>query len=155
MIVRYWWTEDGEAELCERTECVLEENSECYHCLAKHEKGARVSILKPLYDEDTYVMCVECADKSTQLVDNRVAPYEVIEEIDVLREFAFGLMADVDRVIDDKKVDEECIKLLRFVSKEVLNMYHSIFKIKTLKDAYVCRGKLQMVNSMIKELEMK
>ena len=87
--------------------------------------------------------------------NNTIAPYEVIEEIEILREFAFGLMTDVDRVIDEKKVDEDCIKLLKFVSGEVLNIYHSMFKIKTLKEAYICRGKLQMVNSMIKELEVK
>lgn len=39
-------------------------------------------------------------------------------------------------MIDDKKVDEDCIKLLSFVSKEVLDLYHSMFEIKTLKDAY-------------------
>ncbi len=72
MIVRYWWTEEGEFELCERTETVLEEKSECYHCLYKHKKGTKVSILKPIYEEVTYVMCVGCADKSTQVVEDGI-----------------------------------------------------------------------------------
>ena len=64
--VSYWWSEDGDPEVCERTEGVLEEATECYHCLAKLQEGESVSKLTSLEDGEEYIMCVACADKSTQ-----------------------------------------------------------------------------------------
>lgn len=103
MIVRYWWTEDGEAELCERTETVLEENSECYHCSFKHKKGAKVSLLKPLYKDDTYVLCVECADKSTQEVNKVSYTYKkaTIQDIDELVRTRIIVLRAANKLSDD------------------------------------------------------
>lgn len=66
MKVRYWWTEDSVPEMCERVEGVLEEATECYHCLTKLKKGEGVSMLTSLEDREKYIMCRTCADKSTQ-----------------------------------------------------------------------------------------
>lgn len=66
--VRYWWTEDGVAEVCEREECILEEETECYHCMSKLEKGTRSTMLTSLNDNEKYILCVTCADKSTKTI---------------------------------------------------------------------------------------
>ncbi len=65
MKVKYWWTEDGVPEICERTECILEEDKDCYHCMVKLSKGAMVSVLTSLEDEERYFMCTACANKNS------------------------------------------------------------------------------------------
>ena len=66
MKVKYWWSEDGEIEICEKSDRVMEVDGECYHCAAKLHKGNRVCELKVLKDEDTYILCKSCAEKNTQ-----------------------------------------------------------------------------------------
>ncbi len=69
MTVKYWWTEDGGVELCGRKEGVLEVGTECYHCGAILKKGVKVSILVPIDENEKYIMCIECADKNTKIVN--------------------------------------------------------------------------------------
>lgn len=64
-LVRYWWTFDGEEEICERTEVVILEEMECYHCLRKQEAGSKMSKLHSVEDNQNYYVCVECADENT------------------------------------------------------------------------------------------
>lgn len=68
MKVRYWWTEDGIGEICNREDGILEEATECYHCMSKLQKGMKVSKLTAINDGNEYVMCRECADRSTQML---------------------------------------------------------------------------------------
>ena len=68
MKVRYWWTEDGDAEVCERAEGVAEEDTQCYHCSSQIKAGTEVSLLTSSLDNEEYIMCVGCADKNTQAV---------------------------------------------------------------------------------------
>lgn len=68
MKVRYWWTEDGVPEICEQEECVLRESVSCYHCDSIREKGSKMCVLHPICGEDKYVICVECAEKSTKIL---------------------------------------------------------------------------------------
>lgn len=68
MTVRYWWTDDGEAEICERREVILEEDAECYHCSEKLEKGQRVCLLTNLKDNERYYLSTRCAEKSTSII---------------------------------------------------------------------------------------
>lgn len=66
MKVIYWWTEDGDNEICERTDRVLEKDGECYHCAKKLYKGDKICMLKVLDDKDTYVLCKQCEENNTQ-----------------------------------------------------------------------------------------
>lgn len=68
MKVKYWWTEDGSPEMCERADCVLKESTECYHCNVKLSKGAMVAALTSVEDGDKYFMCMACAYKSIQVL---------------------------------------------------------------------------------------
>ena len=68
MKVRYWWTEDGEAEVCESIGIILGEKAECYHCMIKLEKGTMVKELTSLRDTEKYILCIACAEKSTQRI---------------------------------------------------------------------------------------
>mgnify|MGYP000859287567 CR=1 FL=1 len=72
--------------------------------------------------------------------------YEVIKEIEVLREFAAGIRADLRRYIDKNPMDNFAVSLKEEVEKIYLNVYDN------LKDAYIVRGKLQMVNETLKKL---
>lgn len=68
MKVRYWWTADGDAEICERTEVVLEEETECYHCLRQIPKGERAIWLISDKDQDNYIICSACDKQGTQVM---------------------------------------------------------------------------------------
>ena len=74
--------------------------------------------------------------------------YEVIKEIEVLREFAAGIRADLRRY-KEKNPDD---KFAEAVSDEVCKLYNGVYQIDTLKQAYIVRGKLQMVNDTLKRL---
>ena len=77
-----------------------------------------------------------------------MADYEVVKEIEVLREFAAGICADLRRYIDKKPTDDFAISL----REEVEKIYRNVYELNTLKDAYVVRGKLQIVNEILKKL---
>lgn len=66
--VKYWWTEDGSAEVRERTESIIKDATECYHCVSRLQRGARVSLLTSLYDNEKYILCTTCADRSTERI---------------------------------------------------------------------------------------
>ncbi len=76
--------------------------------------------------------------------------YEVVKEIEVLREFSAGICADLRRYINTKPTDEFAIKL----KEEVEKIYSDVYELETLKDAYIVRGKLQMVNETLKKLNV-
>lgn len=81
-------------------------------------------------------------------------PYEVIEEIEILREFAFGIIADIINIKENEN-DNSIIKFLTEIEDYVSNLYSNMFKIFTLKEAYICRGKLQAINEILKSHELK
>ena len=74
--------------------------------------------------------------------------YEVIKEIEVLREFAAGIRADLRRYIDKNPMDNFAVSL----KEEVEKIYLNVYELDNLKDAYIVRGKLQMVNETLKKL---
>lgn len=74
--------------------------------------------------------------------------YEVIKEIEVLREFAAGLCADLRRYIEKNPDD----KMVNAILEEVENVYTGVYDIDTLKEAYIARGKLQIVNTALKNI---
>ena len=74
--------------------------------------------------------------------------YEVIKEIEVLREFAAGIRADLRRYSDKIPMDNFAVNIKEKVEKIYLNVY----ELDNLKDAYIVRGKLQMVNETLKKL---
>ena len=74
--------------------------------------------------------------------------YEVVKEIEVLREFAAGICADLIRYKENNPDD----KFAEAVSDEFCKLYNGVYKIDTLKQAYIVRGKLQMVNETLKKL---
>lgn len=77
-----------------------------------------------------------------------MADYEVVKEIEVLREFAAGICADLIRYRENNAED----KFADVISDEVCKLYNGVYKIDTLKEAYIVRGKLQMVNEALKRL---
>jgi hypothetical protein len=76
--------------------------------------------------------------------------YSVIEEIEVLREFSSGLLADLWRYKEKQKVSNE---LIDKIEEEVIDIYNGVLKINTLKEAYITRGKLMIVNESLKKLQ--
>lgn len=62
---RYYWTEDGIPELCERQEYTLTEEDRCYHCDRELPEGEKVIRLLA-EDGDEYVLCPECAKKACE-----------------------------------------------------------------------------------------
>lgn len=73
--------------------------------------------------------------------------YEVVKEIEMLREFAAGICADLIRYKENNEND----KLVDVISDEVRELYNGVYEINTLKEAYIVRGKLQMVNESLKK----
>lgn len=67
--------------------------------------------------------------------------YEITKEIEILREFAAGICADLIRYKEKNAED----KLVDAISSEVQDLYNGVYKIDTMKEAYIVRGKLQMV----------
>lgn len=81
-------------------------------------------------------------DKSVEKVE-----YEVIEQIEVLREYASGILGDVYRLYEKNpnpvlKELEKCVGKLR----------NSVYGIENMKEAYILRGKLQMAAELVKNL---
>ena len=74
--------------------------------------------------------------------------YEVVKEIEVLREFAAGIRADLRRYIDKNPMDNFAVNL----KEEVEKIYLNVYELDNLKAAYIVRGKLQMVNETLKTL---
>lgn len=81
-------------------------------------------------------------------------PYEVIEEIEILREYAFGIISDIVN-INEKGQSNFISKLLKGVKDSVSDLYNEIFRINTLKDIYICRGKLQAFDEIVKSIKDK
>ena len=44
MKVRYYWTEDGEAELCDYEKITIEQEERCYHCDSSIPAGECVKL---------------------------------------------------------------------------------------------------------------
>lgn len=57
MIVRYWWTEDGEAELC-RVQREEVQSYICYHCDGTFSGDSY--LLSPMLESDSYRLCKNC-----------------------------------------------------------------------------------------------
>lgn len=57
MIVRYWWTEDGEAELCRMQRDTMQ-SYVCYHC--GREFSGESYVLDSMVDADRYRLCKSC-----------------------------------------------------------------------------------------------
>ena len=74
--------------------------------------------------------------------------YEVIKEIEVLREFAAGIRADLRRYLDKNPMDNFAASL----KEEVEKIYRNVYELDNLKNAYIVRGKLQIVNETLKKL---
>lgn len=75
--------------------------------------------------------------------------YEVVKEIEVLREFAAGICADLRRYIKKKPMDDFAVSL----QEEVEKIYRNVYGLDNLKDAYIVRGKLQIVNETLKKIK--
>lgn len=90
-IVRYWWTEDGDEELCYLNREILQEDVHCEHCYRLMVAGENVYGLTPLrkiaydYDEsvqpDKYILCSSCIAKSIE----EVSKYKGISYEELLR----------------------------------------------------------------------
>ena len=74
--------------------------------------------------------------------------YEVIKEIEVLREFAANLCAYLRRYMEENSED----KMANAMLEEVENVYTGVYDIDTLKEAYIARGKLEIINIALKKL---
>lgn len=63
--VRYQWSEDGIAEICDKANDIILEEQECYHCGTVIPKGSNVVRLKA-HDGDVYILHADCYRKSCQ-----------------------------------------------------------------------------------------
>ena len=62
-IVRYQWSEDGEAELCSIEGVILKEETECYHCAQPIPINIEAVQLISIKDEAIYILHKKCANK--------------------------------------------------------------------------------------------
>lgn len=62
--VRYWWSEDGEAEICKRTSLLAETEMECSQCLKMLPRGEIGFSLENRSNGEQDIICKECAEKS-------------------------------------------------------------------------------------------
>lgn len=84
--------------------------------------------------------------------ENKV-DYKVIQQIEVLREFASGILADISRHINENNINrDDKTNLMIVIDEKVTEIWDDVYSIKTLKDAYIVRGKLQIINEVMKEL---
>lgn len=65
MKIRYWWSEDGEYELCDYQKVVTEQPCHCYHCDREIPAETTVDKLQPRSGEP-YLMHEECGKKGIQ-----------------------------------------------------------------------------------------
>ena len=65
MKVRYWWSEDGEGELCDHEKAVTEQPCRCYHCDREIPAWTIIDKLRPRSGE-TYLLHEECSKKGIQ-----------------------------------------------------------------------------------------
>lgn len=65
--VRYWWTEDGQAELCNAIEKIAQADLPCYHRDCKIKKGNTYYELTAK-DQDKYILCKKCFDEATKIL---------------------------------------------------------------------------------------
>lgn len=90
-------------------------------------------------------------------MENRTkVDYEVIQQIEVLREFASGILADITRYINENNINrDDKTNMMVIIDEKVTKIWDDVYSIKTLKEAYIVRGKLQIIDETIKELTNK
>ena len=69
MNVLYYWTEDGDPELCSHEDAIAKDGGLCYHCDNSIAAGAEISLLRPV-DGGLRRMHRACADESSQPVNS-------------------------------------------------------------------------------------
>ena len=80
--------------------------------------------------------------------------YNVTRELEVLREFSAGVLAGLRRYMKKQNISLDNNKDFSVIMyNNVLATYNNVYRIRTLEDAYVARGKLQIINEGLKELE--
>ena len=80
--------------------------------------------------------------------------YNVTRELEVLREFSAGILAGLRRYMKKQNISLDNNKDFSVIMyNNVLATYNNVYRIRTLEDAYVARGKLQIINEGLKELE--
>lgn len=94
-IVRYWWTENGDEEICSMKDSVAIGNERCWHCDALMEAGSAMKELVPLrwidypyipghVQPEKYYVCNKCIGGNIVSVPGRkYIPYD--ELIDLLK----------------------------------------------------------------------
>lgn len=78
--------------------------------------------------------------------------YKIIEEIELLRESAAGILAEIHRYAKAKESDGTAERnILRAMEQEVSEIYRGLLDIQTMDEALILRGKLQMANQIMKK----
>lgn len=67
MKVKYWWSEDGQAELCDATQITAPKNLTCYHNDCKIKKNS-ICYELTAKDQDKYILCKKCFDEATKIL---------------------------------------------------------------------------------------
>ena len=65
MRVKYWWSEDGECEVCDHEKVVTEQPWRCYHCDREIPAGTVSDKLQSSSGE-TYLLHEECGKQGIQ-----------------------------------------------------------------------------------------
>lgn len=83
----------------------------------------------------------------------RKIEFEVVQQIEVLREFAAGILADLDRYIEKKEMEDGKEEPFVMQIKDALvDEYDGIYDIRSMKEAMIVRGKLQIINDSLKKV---
>ena len=65
--IRYWWTEDGQPEICEAEKIELNNETRCYHC-DNVIPGGEAMQLTCCVDGDKYILHLKCFKKSCESI---------------------------------------------------------------------------------------
>lgn len=86
-------------------------------------------------------------------MENKKIDFEVVQQIEVLREFAAGVLADLRRYMEKENIDSENNEnLIAVMYDTVVDEYDAVYNIRSMKEAMIARGKLQIINESLKKV---
>ena len=86
-------------------------------------------------------------------MENKKIDFEVVQQIEVLREFAAGVLADLRCYMEKENIDSENNEnLIAVMYDTVVDEYDAVYNIRSMKEAMIARGKLQIINESLKKV---
>lgn len=82
----------------------------------------------------------------------RKIEFEVVQQMEVLREFAADILADLDRYIEKEMEEGKEEPFVMQIKDTLVDEYDGIYNIRSMKEAMIVRGKLQIINDSLKKV---